>query len=109
MSYRTAFQHREEPAVAPFVFQVPVAKCRFTLQAISAPHLFEKVDLPHEDGPLSVSVLSDGNYFVHNGRHRVIRALLDGTRYLDATSLYSGDGTRPHADANAPIPAREHP
>lgn len=76
------------------LFYVDPAKCVFTLQSLSSPHMFR--DLPDaESGPIVVSVLSDGNYFVHNGRHRVIRARLDGEQMILAESLYEGDGTEP--------------
>lgn len=73
-------------------FYVDVAKCVFTLQELSPPHLFVQEG---EAGPVVVSILSDGNYFVHNGRHRVIRAKLAGLKVIPATSLYEGDGTLP--------------
>jgi hypothetical protein len=72
---------------------VPVAKCRFTLQALSVPHIFPTSAEQCEDGPICVSRMDDGNYFVHNGRHRVIRARLEHRGQIEATSLYEGDGT----------------
>lgn len=75
-------------------FRVPVARCRFTLQQLSALHLFPAPHTPVEDGPIVVSRLDDGQLFVHNGRHRVIRARLAGVDELDAVSLYD-DGTTP--------------
>ncbi len=77
---------------------VPVEQCRFTLQAISVPHLFEVPDLPRDEGPILVSRMDNGEFFVHNGRHRVIRARLAGDRWIDATSLYENDGTAPVAE-----------
>jgi hypothetical protein len=76
-------------------FRVLVDKCRFTLQALSAAHLFPAPHTPVEDGPIVVSRLDDGQLFVHNGRHRVIRARLNGTLELDAVSLYPDDDTTP--------------
>lgn len=80
-------------ATEPRTFLVPVAKCRFTLQALSVLHIFPSAAEQCEDGPIYVSRMDDGNYFVHNGRHRVIRARLRHEEQIEATSLYEGDGT----------------
>lgn len=40
-----------------------------------------------------MSRLNDGHYLVHNGRHRVIRAMLRGDPVIDAVSLYDDDDT----------------
>lgn len=85
---RTSFAPRQKP-----LFEVEVAKCVFTLQSISLPHLFAPDRHDTETGPIIVSLLSDGNYFVHNGRHRVIRARWTGETVLLAESLYDDDGT----------------
>lgn len=76
-------------------FRVRVDQCRFTLQALSAAHLFPAPHTVCEDGPIVVSRLNDGNVLVHNGRHRVIRAMLAGDLELDAVSLYTDDDTTP--------------
>jgi hypothetical protein len=76
-------------------FRVPVDQCRFTLQALSAVHLFPTQHTACETGPIIVSRLDDGQLLVHNGRHRVIRARLNGVDELDAVSLYDDDGTAP--------------
>lgn len=75
------------------VFRVRVRDCRFTVQAISVEHLFPGPGTVCEEGPLVVSRLNDGAWFVHNGRHRALRALLAGVDELDAVSLYDDDGT----------------
>lgn len=81
------------------VFTVRAGDCRFTLQALSAAHLFPGPHTECEGGPIVVSRLDDGGLFVHNGRHRVIRALiLSGPDTpLAAVSEYDGDGTEPPA------------
>jgi hypothetical protein len=76
-------------------FRVRVADCRFTLERISADHLFPGPNTMLEGGPIRVSRLNDGNYLVHNGRHRVIRALITSTEWLEAESEYDDDGTAP--------------
>ena len=79
-------------------FRVRVADCRFTLEALSASHLFPGPNTVSEAGPIIVSRLNDGAMFVHNGRHRVIRALITGQIWIDAESLYTDDDTTPAAD-----------
>jgi hypothetical protein len=76
-------------------FRVRVAQLRFTLEGLSAQHLFPGPHTVCEEGPLSVSRLNDGNLFVHNGRHRAVRAMIDGIEELDAVSEYDDDGTAP--------------
>lgn len=70
------------------VFSIPLKKLRWTKQAISLPHLWPAKDTVCETGPIVVSQLNDGNWFVHNGRHRAIRALLKGEKRIDAVELY---------------------
>lgn len=72
-------------------FFIPLSACRFTLEALSTPHLFPTASTVCETGPISVSRLNDGNYFVHNGRHRVIRALMRGEEFIEARSEYDDD------------------
>lgn len=74
-------------------FIVDARDCSFTLQAISADHLYPAADAVVERGPIVVSRMNDGRFFVHNGRHRVIRALLERSYRLVAKSLYDDDGT----------------
>lgn len=79
------------------MFRVRVADLRFTLQALSAVHLFPAPHTVCEEGPIVVSRLNDGtSLFVHNGRHRAVRAMLRGIEELDAVSLYEDDGTAPY-------------
>lgn len=76
-------------------FLVRVDQCRFTLEKLSAAHLFPAPHTVTETGPIVISRLNDGNVFVHNGRHRVIRALIEGREWLDAVSEYDDDDTTP--------------
>jgi hypothetical protein len=87
------------------VFRVRTDQCRFTLEKLSAAHLFPAPHTILTDGPIIVSRLNDGNVFVHDGRHRVIRALIEHTEWLDAVSEYDDDDTTPPA-ATFPIPGQ---
>jgi hypothetical protein len=73
------------PAGVPPTLRVRLADCRFPLHDLSIPHMFPAPDLPLEDGPISVSRLDNGEWFVQSGRHRVIRARLRGDQDIDAT------------------------
>lgn len=72
----------------PIPFIVNLADCRWTLQEISLAHIFPSTGTIMETGPIVVSRMNDGNYFVHNGRHRCIRALLSGLTTIFAVNLY---------------------
>lgn len=69
------------------VFQVELAKCRWTMQGLDMTHLWPAPDMRVTEGPLLVSLMNDGNHFVHDGRHRAIRALLRGETLHDAEWL----------------------
>lgn len=77
------------------VFRARVRDCRFTLQGLSAEHLFPGPSTVCEEGPIVVSRMNDGHLFVHNGRHRCLRALLAGVEELEAVSLYDDDTAPP--------------
>lgn len=81
--------------INPTSFRVRIDQCRFTLEQLSAAHLFPAPHTLCEQGPIVVSRLNDGNVFVHNGRHRVLRALIAGVEWVDAVSLYPDDDTTP--------------
>lgn len=78
-------------------FMVRVRDCRMTLQQLSPRHLYPAPGLEVERGPIVVSRLDDGQLYVHNGRHRVLRARLAGVEWLEAVSLYDDDDTTPPA------------
>jgi hypothetical protein len=65
-------------------FRVPVRACRFPLHDLSVPHMFPAPGLVVADGPVRVSRLDNGEWFVQDGRHRVIRARLRGDVEIDA-------------------------
>jgi hypothetical protein len=66
-------------------FPVSLAQCRFPLHDLSVAHIFPAPDTALEDGPIRVSRLDNGEWFVQEGRHRVIRARLRGEEIIDAT------------------------
>jgi chorismate mutase len=70
------------------LFEIPLADCRWTLQEMSMRHIFPAEATECEEGPIVVSRMNDNNWFVHNGRHRCIRALLNGETSILATNLY---------------------
>ena len=74
--------------------RLPLDKMRWTLQEVSLPHIWPAETTACEEGPVVVSQLSDGNWFVHNGRHRCIRALLRGEKDIEAEGLYEIDKER---------------
>jgi hypothetical protein len=66
---------------------VPLNRCRWTVQHIDPRHVFPTPDLLLSSGPIVVSAMNDGNWFVHNGRHRCMRALLAGYTEIEAEEL----------------------
>lgn len=66
-------------------FRVRLDQCRFPLHDLSVAHMFPSPDTVLEDGPIHVSRLDNGEWFVQEGRHRVIRARLRGEETIDAT------------------------
>lgn len=67
------------------VFAVRVDQCRFPLHDLDVTHLFPPPGMDVETGPVEVSRLDNGELFVQDGRHRVIRARLAGREWIDAT------------------------
>lgn len=67
--------------------QLEVARLRWTLQAIDARHLTEHGGVELTDGPILVSPMNDGNLFVHDGRHRAIRAQRRGDAMIEGELL----------------------
>jgi hypothetical protein len=66
-------------------FRVPLAACRFPLHDLDVAHMFPALGMTTQDGPVRVSRLDNGEWFVQDGRHRVIRARLRGDADIDAT------------------------
>lgn len=76
------------------MFQVELSKCRWTVQSIDPTHIFPNPSQELTEGPILVSYMNDKNYFVHDGRHRCIRALLRGELIIDAEWLEDHDADR---------------
>jgi hypothetical protein len=66
---------------------VELSRCRWTVQQIDPAHVFPAPDLVLSTGPIVVGPMNDGCWFVHNGRHRVMRALLAGQTHIEAVLL----------------------
>jgi hypothetical protein len=66
------------------VFRVRVADCRFPLHDLDPRHMWPAPGQPVTTGPIGVSRLDSGEWFVQDGRHRVIRARLAGTVEIEA-------------------------
>lgn len=68
--------------------RVPITRLRYTLQGIDPRHLEpEQHGITPTEGPLLISLLDSGDYYVHDGRHRTIRARHAGITHLDAELL----------------------
>lgn len=68
------------------VVRIPLDLLVWPCHDIDPDHLCLTDDpsVPLSDGPIDVERLRDGHYFVHDGRHRVIRAKLRGESEIDA-------------------------
>lgn len=53
---------------------------------ISYRHIRDMIEHPNNE-PIRVEQLMSGHYFVHDGRHRVMRAFLDGKETINAKVL----------------------
>lgn len=53
---------------------------------LSFRHIRDLLDHP-DKSPIWVEQVISGHYFVHNGRHRVMRAFLDGRETINAKVL----------------------
>lgn len=69
------------------MFRIDLRLCRYTLQGIDITHLWPTDSMQVNEGPILVSRLDSGEYFVHDGRHRCIRGMLKGQAWIDAEWL----------------------
>lgn len=59
--------------------EIPIAKLAFDCHDLQAEHVHvTNPDLVLSHGPIHVQALIDGRYWIHNGRHRTLRALQTG-------------------------------
>lgn len=65
-------------------FLVPVRLCRFPLHDLDVGHIFPRPGTVVTEGPIGVSVLDNGEWFVQDGRHRAIRARLAWQEMIEA-------------------------
>lgn len=61
---------------------VPVDRLVWPCHDIDPAHTHSVSDRPVAEGPIHVEQLMDGSLFVHDGRHRAIRATLRGDRSI---------------------------
>jgi hypothetical protein len=66
------------------VFQIEIKKCRYKLQGLDVRHMWPTPSMQVEEGPILVSELDNQEYYVEDGRHRLIRAQLAGKELIDA-------------------------
>lgn len=62
---------------------IPVDRLVWDKNHMSMPHIRALLHTPNPE-PIRVEQLYDGRYFIHNGRHRAHRALLDGADTIAA-------------------------
>jgi hypothetical protein len=66
------------------MFQIEISKCRYKVQGIEVNRLWPTPSMQVEEGPILVSQLDNHEYYVEDGRHRLIRAQLHGKALIDA-------------------------
>lgn len=66
------------------MFQIEISKCRYKVQGIEVSQLWPTPSMQVEEGPILVSQLDNHEYYVEDGRHRLIRAQLKGKALIDA-------------------------
>lgn len=63
---------------------VPLGRLVWPCHDIDPAHLHPAPDQHVSSGPIHVQALVDGSWFVHDGRHRALRAQLAGATHLPA-------------------------
>lgn len=69
------------------VTPVPIADLVWPCHDIDPAHTHPEPGAAVSDGPIHVERLATGHLFIHDGRHRAIRARLAGHRVIDARVL----------------------
>lgn len=79
---------------------IPLHKVVFHCHALDPEHVHvTDPNLTLSTGPIEVEALLQGEFYVHNGRHRVLRARERGEGWIDAIIMNEAD-----PDAEAPSP-----
>ena len=63
---------------------VPLNQVVFPCHDLDPAHVHPVSDLVLSTGPIHVQALLDGSFFIHDGRHRALRAQHDGRTHIDA-------------------------
>jgi hypothetical protein len=71
--------------------EIPIDRLVWDQKGISYPHIRALAHNPNPE-PIRVERLYDGRYFIHNGRHRAHRAMLDGETMIQAKVRRNGYG-----------------
>lgn len=66
------------------MFQIEISKCRYSLKDLDVRHMWPTPSMQVEEGPILVTQLDNGEYYVEDGRHRLIRKQLHGGTLIDA-------------------------
>lgn len=64
--------------------ELPIDKLVIDENGIQPEHVFPTAGVVLSSGPIHVEALLDGRAFVHNGRHRMLRALHGGETTISA-------------------------
>lgn len=65
-------------------FRIDTRQCRYSLHGLDVTHFWPDDSIKLDEGPIIVRRLDNGDVFVEDGRHRLIRALLKGQGYIEA-------------------------
>lgn len=71
--------------------EIPIDRLVWDSYHISYQHIRALVHTPNPE-PIRVEKLYDGRFFIHNGRHRAYRAMLDGQETIQAKVRLNGYG-----------------
>lgn len=66
---------------------VPLERLVWPCHDISPDHVHALPGVELSAGPIHVQALVDGSWFIHDGRHRALRAALAGLTHLPARVL----------------------
>lgn len=61
---------------------IPLGLIVFPCHDLDPHHVHPHDDRPLTSGPIHVEQLLDGHYYVHDGRHRTLRAIHNGHQHI---------------------------